>query len=340
MKIVCRTPVRVSLGNGGDTDYYTKEIGWGCVLNVTLASHFYEFEINDNNDKKIDIVDYFDLNNLNRTHLLESDVSELDLLKATLKELNHSLPNSYVVRTNVPMKAGLGGSSSLNVGMIAVLLQLQEKEIDPERIAAIAYDIERKRMGIPGGYQDQYAAACGCGFNFMTFKPEKVEVENLNLSEETIKKLEKRIVMYYLAKRGASGSSIHDHQKKNAEQNPEEVKRLLIEKRDNAVKIKEALLKGNLDEFGERLKKEGDIKNKITGKSGSGFATKIIENGYSYGALGSKFSGAGGGGCVMFYVPENKIDSFKEKMAKEGVMEMHYRFQRGFEKGITLKVIN
>ena len=327
------------MGNGGDTDYYIDEIGWGCVLNVTLSSHFYEFEINDKNEAKIDIIDYFNNENPNRTHFLESNVSELDLLKATLKTVGLRFNNSFILRTNVPMQSGLGGSSSLNVAMIASMLHFQGKSFTPQSVGGMAYHIERDVMAVPGGYQDQYAAAFGKGFNYMTFEKGKVSVESLNLPEKIIDQLEKNIFIYYLAKREVTGSDVHKAQEKSIKKNPEEVKRLLMEKRNNAVKIKDALVKGKLDEFGKLLMKEGDIKAKITGKSGCGFAENIMKKAMKAGAYGGKVSGACGGGCILFYVPDKKIETFKEKMKESNALPLHFRFQRPHEPGIMIKVV-
>ncbi|MDI6738498.1 MAG: hypothetical protein QME12_08385 [Nanoarchaeota archaeon] len=340
MKIICRTPVRINLANGGDTDYYLKEIGWGCVVNATLASHFYEFAINDDDDNAtLDIVDYFDyIANPNRTYRLESNVSELDLLKATMKELNVDIKNSFALRTNVPMQSGLGGSSALNVAMISALLHQKGEEIIPHKIAALSYDIERKRMGVPGGYQDHYTAAYGSGFNYMEFMPEGVSVSKMELKDDVIEKLEKNLLLFYIAKRKFSGSKMHDLQKETAEKDPERVKALLLEKRDNALKIKETLLAGNLDSFGKLLLKEGQIKTKLTG-SGNEFFESVMALALENGALGGKISGAGSGGCMFFYVPDEKIESFRKAIASTGAVELNYRFQRGYEPGILLKTL-
>ncbi len=337
MRIICRSPVRVNLANGGDTDYYVEQIGWGCIISVTLSSHFYEFEINDEGEAKIDIVDYFNPSNLNRTHFLESNVSELDLLKATLNYLNLPFDNSFILRTNVPMQSGLGGSSSLNVAMFASMLKFKEQKFTPHKIAEMSYDLERNCLNVPGGYQDQFAAAYGGGFNYMEFKEGKVGVENLNLPEETIKKLENNILIYFLQNREVSGSEVHNCQKKEAEKNPELIKKLLIEKRVNAMNIKKALQEGRLDDFGRLLQKEGEIKNKMTGEKGCSFAKDLMQQALDTGALGCKISGAGGGGCVLFYVPNDKINKVKEVLSNAGALEMRFRFQRQHELGIMLK---
>ena len=201
MKVICRVPVRINLANGGDTDYYIKEAGWGCVVNATLSSHFYEVELNEDNNFKMDIVDYFDYaHNMNRTYKLDSDFSELDLLKASLKETGFNGRNSFVSRTNVPMQSGLGGSSSVCVAILSAIKHYRNEQISPHEIASMAYSIERNRLNVPGGYQDQYAAAFGAGFNYMEFRNDGVSVENLNLSDEVIEKLEKNLVLYYISK--------------------------------------------------------------------------------------------------------------------------------------------
>ncbi|HII15005.1 MAG TPA: hypothetical protein HA362_01720 [Nanoarchaeota archaeon] len=339
MKIICRTPVRINLANGGDTDYYLNEIGWGCVVNATLASHFYEFAINDDDAAKLDVVDYFDyIANPNRTYRLESNVSELDLLKATMKEIGVDIRNSFALRTNVPMQSGLGGSSALNVAMISALLHQKGEEIVPHKIAALSYDIERKRMNVPGGYQDQYASAYGSGFNYMEFRNEGVTVDNMQLSDDVIEKLEKNLLLYYLAKRKYSGSKMHNLQKETAEKDPERVKALLLEKRDNALKIKDALMAGALDGFGRLLLKEGQIKTKLSG-TGNEFFEGVMRLALDNGAFGGKISGAGSGGCMFFYVPDEKLEGFRQAMASTGAVEMNYRFQRSYEPGILLKTL-
>jgi len=337
MKIVCRTPVRINLANGGDTDYYIKETGWGCVVNATLSSHFYEFEINDRMESKIDIIDYFDyIMNPNRTYSISAEVSELALLKTTMKALGIDIKNSFVLRTNVPMQSGLGGSSALNVAMVAAMLYYKGESIEPCKVASLAYDIERNQMAIPGGYQDQFAAAYGRGFNYMEFYPQETKVTLLDIPERTVQKLERNLFLYYLTKRKISGAEIHNEQKRLMEKNPSETKKILLEKRDNALMIKEALLKGNLDEFGMLLRKENELKCKLSGNKVDSFIEKALE----YGALGGKISGAGSlGGCAFFYVPDENIDMFRKRMASTGATELCFRFQRKHEHGIRLRVI-
>lgn len=339
MKVICRVPVRINLANGGDTDYYLKEIGWGCVVNATLSSHFYEVELNENQDSRIEIIDYFDYKNMNRSYKLGSDFSELELLKATLKKLIFTGKNSFVLRTNVPMKSGLGGSSSLAVALIGAIRNYNRGEINPQEIASLAYELERTGLDIPGGYQDQYAAAFGAGFNYMEFKPGSINVENLKLSETTIKKLENNILLYYLSKRKVTGTEVHYAQNESIKKDPGTIKKILIEKRENVLKIKAALSKGKLDEFGNLLRIDGELKNKLSSKISNDYTDTIMKTALENGALGGKVSGAGSGGCMFFYVPEEDINKVRKAMYSTGAIEMNFRFQRSFEPGIMIREI-
>src|SRR6266702_2614268 len=52
-------------------------------------------------------------------------------------------------------------------------------------IANLAYDVERKDVGVPGGMQDQYASTFG-GFNLIEFKKEATIVNALRIKRETL----------------------------------------------------------------------------------------------------------------------------------------------------------
>lgn len=340
MKIISRTPVRINLANGGDTDYYIKETGWGCVVNATLSSHFYEVELNENQDSMLEIIDYFDyLENMNRNYHRESDFSELDLLKATLKKFTFTGKNSFILRTNVPMQSGLGGSSSLATALIGAIKYYNHLEINPQEVASQAYELERIGLNIPGGYQDQYAAAFGKGFNYMEFRENNVQVENLRLNEDTIRKLESNILLFYLRKRHVSGTEVHKSQEEKAKQEPSKIKEIIIQKRDNALKIKAALIKGNLDEFGLLLRKECELKNQLSSKISNDYTEKIINLALDNGALGGKISGAGSGGCMFFYVKDDSKDKLRRLLSSYNAIEMNFRFQRSYENGIMIREI-
>ena len=53
---------------------------------------------------------------------------------------------------------------------------------------------------------------------------------------------------------------------------------------------------------------------------------KIYDNAISFGALGGKIMGAGGGGFFLFYVPESNQENFRSKMSLENHKELDWRF--------------
>ena len=67
-------------------------------------------------------------------------------------------------------------------------------------IAEDAIEIERKICDLPGGKQDQFAAAFG-GFNFMEFLPDGRTIVNpLRLNYKTLNMMELNTVLYYVGK--------------------------------------------------------------------------------------------------------------------------------------------
>ena len=106
----------------------------------------------------------------------------------------------------------------------------------------LAYEIERKDLGLSGGKQDQYAAAFG-GFNYMEFLKEDLVIVNpLKIKRWIVDELEASIVLYFT---GASRSSakIINEQKENTSKGNSEAIEAMHQIKQSAVDMKLACLK-------------------------------------------------------------------------------------------------
>jgi D-glycero-alpha-D-manno-heptose-7-phosphate kinase len=171
--------------------------------------------------------------------------------------------------------------------------------------------IERVELGENGGKQDQYAAAFG-GFNYMEFKGDDVIVNPLRIKDSVQDELENNIVLYFTNFTRNSSDVLTEQVQKMKEKNKTSVLSLhaLVEQ---AKMIKDCLIKGNIDDLGEILD-YGFQQKKMLAK---GISTTEIETLYETaikaGATGGKISGAGGGGFMFFYCPNNtKYNVIKE----------------------------
>jgi len=331
MKFYGKAPVRISLCNGGDTDYYIDILKWTNLINATLESNYYLCEIEE---KQQNFVDYFYKNvflkkkSYKKIEDIENE-KEMILITETIKEINPKFRGTIKVWTNVPEKSGLGGSSSLIVSLIKALIKTTTpSHITPEKIAWLAYKIERITLGIKGGYQDQWAAAFSGGVNYLEFKKNKVFIEPLWLSENLMKKLEQNIVLFFLEPRKGDSGNIHKEMEKKAKKKKKEDIQVMLEKRENVTKTREALLKGDINKFAELLRIEHEnklklVKNLLTPKTDEIYSTAIKN-----GAIAGKISGAGSGGCAFFINSNKNKKKFIKNMERIGCIHIPIKFQR------------
>jgi len=66
-----------------------------------------------------------------------------------------------MIHSNLPLRAGLSSSASLTVATVAALLELAAKPWDPMSAARAAKAVENDYVGVPCGFMDQFAVACG-----------------------------------------------------------------------------------------------------------------------------------------------------------------------------------
>jgi len=232
---------------------------------------------------------------------------------------------------DAPAGSGLGTSSTLVVAIIGAFTEMLRLPLGEYDIAHYAYEIERKDLGLAGGRQDQYAATFG-GVNYMEFYDEdKVIVNPLRIKQQYLFELENNLLLYYTAKSRESAKII-EQQAKNVTDQKESSIEAMHQLKQQAQMMKEALLKGRLNEIGEILDFGFQQKRKMATGISNELMDDIYETAKAAGATGGKISGAGGGGFMIFYCPGNSKYCVAKKLEKFGGVHRSYQF---VEHGLT-----
>ncbi len=322
MIIRSKAPLRIGLAGGGtDMSPFCDEHG-GYVLNVTTSLYAYcILEPTEDNRISFNSIDRGEHFESESKKILSTD-GELILHKGVynriVKDFNNGKPLSLKITSysDVPAGSGLGSSSTMVVALLKAYSELLNIPLGDYDLAELAYDIERVDLALSGGMQDQYAATFG-GLNFMEFyKDKRVVVNPLRIKEWVKNELESSLLLYFM---GASRDSakIIDEQVKNAKQNKKDSIKAMLDLKDNAMLMKEAILKGNLDLFASCLNAGWEAKKRMS----SVISNKEIDDVYSYvmknGGKAAKVSGAGGGGFMMIIADPVKkfelIEALKER---------------------------
>ena len=257
MIIRSKSPLRIGLAGGGtDVSPYSEQFG-GAILNATISLYSYA-TIEPTNDGKIV------LHAIDRKERYEFDSElqlpidgKLDLLKGIYNRVVKDYtqrPLSFHLSTYVdaPAGSGLGTSSSLVVAILNAFREWLNIPLGEYELAHLAFEIERKDLGQAGGKQDQYAAAFG-GFNFMElYSDDKVIVNPLRIKEYYLNEMQYCMLLYYTGTSRLS-SKIIEMQAGNVSQKKEKSIEAMHKLKDQAVMMKEAILRGNLGQIGENL---------------------------------------------------------------------------------------
>ena len=205
---------------------------------------------------------------------------------------------------DAPAGSGLGTSSTLVVAILGAFVEMLKLPLGDYDIAHYAYEIERKDLQLAGGKQDQYAATFG-GVNYMEFfADDKVIVNPLRIRNEYMQELENNLVLFYTATSRESAMIIKEQQK-NVNQKNEKSIDAMHKLKEQAQQMKEAMLKGKLNQIGEILNYGFEQKRQMAENISNSQLDELYETARKAGATGGKISGAGGGGFMIFYCPGN-----------------------------------
>ena len=227
---------------------------------------------------------------------LESN-GRLGLLRAALR-LSGLTGGSLRTHSQVPPGSGLGSSGALDVALIAALDAAQGRQRTPQDLAEEAWRLETIEAGLPGGKQDQYAAALG-GFHHLRFEAGSVAVTPLRLEPDFLAELEQQILVCYTGTSRVSSATI------------ERVMTAYTEGRNQVVaalrglagladQMAEALLHGDIARSGALLRQNWQEQQRLDAGMCTGTMARLEAAMDRAGSLGGKAAGAGAGGSMFF----------------------------------------
>lgn len=327
-----KAPLRISFAGGGtDVPPFPTKKG-GCVINSTINKYAYATLL-EKKEKGVTVqsLDYDIVAKYKTDDDLQYD-GKLDLVKAVLKRIDKE-ENTHLIKENfkifmhsdAPPGSGLGSSSTVVVSLLGVFKKWLNIPWTDYDIAKMAYQIERKDLGISGGWQDQYAATFG-GFNFIEFLGDRNIVNPLRIPSETINELEYRLLLCYTGESRVSANIIDD-QVKRLKNKKGKTPEALEKTKQISIKMKNLLLQNNLDEFGKTLHQAWQHKQKFSSKITLPHINKMYKTARSNGALGGKLLGAGGGGFLLIFCPFEKKYKIAEKLEKKGGQIIDFNFE-------------
>lgn len=227
---------------------------------------------------------------------------QLALHKAALRMFPTG-PGILRTRSDLPLGSGLGSSGALDVALVAALAAVRGEDLAPEEIASLGWHLEAVEAGMPGGRQDQYAAALG-GFHRLTFHGDEVGVERLALESDFLEELGRRIVICYTGRSRISGETIA-RVMRAYEEGDGTVCGALREMINVADRMAAALRAGELSRVGQLLSANWLCQQRLDPGMCTGEMLALESAMNAAGALGGKAAGAGAGGAMFFLMGDD-----------------------------------
>jgi D-glycero-alpha-D-manno-heptose-7-phosphate kinase len=316
--IRAKAPLRISLAGGGTDVPPFPQLEGGCVLSTTINRYAYG-TLRPRSDGNIHVrsLDFGVSVTYDQQDKLAYD-GKLDLVKAAIRKLVATEHRGFelLLHSDAPPGSGLGASSAMMVALVGLLKEFGHLPLTDYEIADLACVIEREDLGIQGGLQDQYAAAFG-GFNYIEFLPDRVVVNPLKVSLDVINELQYNLLLTYTGTMHMSGHIIQD-QVDRYERREAKTMQALRELKALTIEMKNALLRRELDNFGDLLHQEWQYKKMLSTKISNTQLDQLYEIAREHGALGGKITGAGGGGYMLLYCPVDRKHSVAEKLKELG----------------------
>jgi len=234
---------------------------------------------------------------------LELCGDNLDIVRAVFQYLRSDpgkVPYRFDFYTDIPVSAGLSGSTSLLLCLLACLLKARDEKASLHELAEAARRIEGGIMRLTCGFQDAYMSVFG-GLNYIDFRGK----ENLlGAPDEPYASVEPlgdwvKELPFILAHSGVKrvSGTVHRPIRERWLAGEREVMIAYERVGEIAWQGKMAMLAGEWEKVAALMNENHDIQRNL---GGSGKVNDLlIKTALENGALGAKLAGAGHGGTII-----------------------------------------
>lgn len=323
--ILTRAPLRISLGGGG-TDlpaYYTH---YGGELSSIAINKYVYIAVKRRFDTSLRV-------SYNKTEVVDTAAQlEHPIVRETLKFLGLTHGLEIISIGDIPASTGLGSSGSFTVALLLALHTFKHEHRTPPELAEESFTIQADILGEPIGKQDEYMAAFG-GLTMLSIDTTgHVTTQPVPIQADILHEFEHDLLLFYTGLQRPA-AAILSAQSQAVHTKQTTVSDAMHHIKTIGQKIVAALAAGQPDQVGELMHAHWLYKQRINDSMAPGPVNRWYDLARSHGALGGKLVGAGGGGFLLFYCPENKT-SLRHALAREGLRELHFNFDFGGAKVI------
>lgn len=207
-------------------------------------------------------------------------------------------------RSDFSSEFGFGSSSAVTVGVIKALSEIFEKKLDNKEIFNLSYNTILDVQGVGSGF-DVAAAIWGGTIYFITGGK---KVEPLPVGELPL------VVGYTGIKADTSTlvRQVADFYKKNKSL----VGKVFESIEDIVNESRKALIRSDYEKLGKLMDENQMLLEKLG--IGSSELSNLILAARKAGAYGAKLSGAGGGDCMIAFIPKDRGKVVQEAIEEKG----------------------
>ena len=315
--IITRTPYRISFFGGG-TDYpaWYREHG-GAVISSTIDKYCY-LSVRH-------LPPFFQHRFRVVYSAIESCKSIDDIQHPSVRETLRFLKIDRGVEIHhdgdLPARSGMGSSSAFTVGLLNALHALNGHMVCKDELAQQGIQLEQDILKETVGSQDQVNCAHG-GFNHILFHSSgEISVRPVILPPERLTNLNDHLMLFYTGiKRTAeqvAQSFVPTIEAKRRQL------RILRDMVDEALSV--LCGQGDLAGFGELLHEGWLAKQSLSDRVSNEAISGIYDAARAAGAVGGKITGAGGGGFLLLFVPQERQSAVRERLGK--LVHVPFKFE-------------